>query len=132
MKAQNEKGQNEQNESGQNREGETHRGTLYALPRGSNDTGWATRHLAAVACPKAGYERALVEMLSGWLRYADAAQSAWESGVGKDYVLGPKWAQIGDGLRGLLNGDLGRMDGGALDAVLCRALQAEGFDPDML
>ena len=86
----------------------------------------------AVTQPKTAFEKALVEMLSGWLRYADAVQTSWDAGIGKDYVLGPNWAQIGDALRGLLNGDLGRMDGGTLDGVLCRTLEAEGFDPDNL
>lgn len=94
--------------------------------------GWQERHMGAVSCPRTEYERALVELLCGWLRYADAVQGAWESGIGKDYVLGPNWAQIGAGIRGLLNGDLGRMDGGTLDGLLCQTLEAEGFDPDSL
>ena len=93
---------------------------------------WAASHQWAIACPKEGYEKALVQMLSGWLRYADAVQADWDAGIGKDGVLGPLWAQIGSQLRGLLNGELGRLDGGSLDRLLCRTLEAEGFDPDTL
>jgi hypothetical protein len=110
-----------------------YRKQLTALPHTrDNIGGWQGRHIGAVACPRTEYERALVELLSGWLRYADAAQERWESGIGNDYVLGPNWAQIGTGIRGLLNGDLGRLDGGTLDHVLCRTLEAEGLDPATL
>ena len=73
-----------------------------------------------------------MELLSGWLRYADAHRGAYESGIGADYVLGPAWAQIGAGLRALLNGELGRLDGGTLDGLLCSTLTAEEFDPETL
>lgn len=107
-----------------------YRDRLTATPKGVSDNGWKERHRDAVQRPKAGYEFALVEMLSGWLRYADAVQNRWESGIGQDGVLGSEWAAIGSGLRGLLNGELGRLDGGTVDALLVNALQEEGFDPD--
>jgi hypothetical protein len=108
------------------------RNRLFAKPRCPNENGWADRHLMAVTLPNSDYEKAVVEMLSGWLRYADAVQSAWDSSIGNDYVLGPNWAQIGAGLRGLLNGELGRIDAGTLDSILCRTLETQGFDPDTL
>lgn len=103
---------------------------LTTTPKGNSDTGWKERHREAVLSPKAGYERAFVEMLSGWLRYADAVRNRWESGIGQDGVLGSEWVAIGSGLRGLLNGELGRLDGGTLDSILAHTLQEEGFDPD--
>lgn len=107
--------------------------SLHYLPGYASEyEGWGAQHLHAVYCPRDGYEKALVQMLAGWLRYADAVQRSWDAGIGKDSVLGPCWAQIGSGLRGLLNGDLGRMDGGTLDSILCRTLETEGFDPDSL
>ena len=111
-----------------------HRETLNCLPTYAAKTahGWGTAHLRAIAAPKAAMEQALVEMLSGWLRYADAVGASWDSDIGSDQVLGPCWAQIGAGLRGLLNGDLGRLDGGTLDAMICGALQKERFDPEAL
>ena len=95
-------------------------------------TGWDERHLVAVLCPQEGLEKAFVELLSGWLRYADAHQAAYESGIGADYVLGPAWAGIGSHLLSLLNGCLGRLDAGTLDRLIRRVLQAEEFDPDTL
>jgi hypothetical protein len=70
--------------------------------------------------------------LNGWLRYADAHHSQYGSGIGRDGVLGPEWVQIGQGLRGLLNGCRGRLDGATLDGLLCLTLAQEGFDPDLL
>ena len=96
------------------------------------EAGWQARHRSAVACPRDGFECAYGEMLRGWLRYADAHQERYASPIGQDGVLGPCWAQIGAGLRGLLNGEHGRLDAGTLDSILVRALQEEEFDPDRL
>ena len=41
-----------------------------------------------------------------------------------------EWARIGAGLRGLLNGALGRLDAGTLDSLIADTLRAEDFDPD--
>ncbi|HEX8465298.1 MAG TPA: hypothetical protein VF627_11845 [Abditibacterium sp.] len=90
------------------------------------------RHSMAVFCPLEGWEKAFVKLLSGWLRYADAHQAAYKSGIGADYVLGPAWAGIGSHLLTLLNGSLGRLDPGTLDSLIRRILQAEKFDPDTL
>ncbi len=103
---------------------------LTATPKGPSDNGWIERHQEAVLCPRPDYEQALVEMLSSWLRYADAVTNCWESGIGQDGVLGTEWAAIGSGLRGLLNGEIGRLDGGTVDSILVNALTDEGFDPD--
>ena len=89
---------------------------------------WLARHLGAVITPCTELEKAFVELLSGWLRYADAHQAAYESGIGADYILGPAWTQIGNALVTLLNGDLGRLDGGTLDGLLRCTLTAEEFD----
>ena len=90
------------------------------------------RHLAALSAPRAPFEPAYVHLLTGWLGYADAHNEQYQSGIGDDGVLGPHWARIGADLRGLLNGELGRFDGGTLDSLICRTLEAEGFDPDRL
>ena len=106
---------------------------LFTLPKTTthSDT-WAKAHERAALSPNEGFEKALVEMFSGWLRYADIHAGKYESGIGDDGVLGPEWAAIGAALRGLLNGSLGRLDGGTLDALLADTLQAQGFDPDRL
>lgn len=99
--------------------------------RGSNDTGWQQRHASAVAMPN-HIERPIVTLLAGWAEYADQHRAAYDSGIGGDGVLGPAWADLGASIRRLLNGDLGRMDGGTLDSFICNTLEAEGFNPDML
>ena len=109
------------------------RNKLFEMPRHlSNSSGWQTRHLSAINAPKSEFEKAFVELLSGWLRYADSHAQAYKSRIGDDGVLGAYWAQIGAGLRGLLNGELGRFDGGTLDSVLVSAMEAQDFDPDQL
>jgi hypothetical protein len=109
------------------------RDKLYKMPTHlSNSSGWQTRHFGAITAPKSEFEKALVEMLSGWLRYAASHAQQYESGIGEDGVLGAYWAQIGAGLRGLLNGELGRFDGGTLDSVLAGTLEEQNVDPDQL
>ena len=107
---------------------------LFALPASArNDrTGWSARHRAALRAPRGPFEPAYVHLLRGWLCYADAHREQYHSGIGDDGVLGPHWARIGADLRGLLNGELGRLDGGTLDGLICRTLEAEGFDPNRL
>jgi len=89
---------------------------------------WMDRHHSALTAPRTEFEKSFVELLSGWLRYADAHHNAYGSGIGADYILGPAWAQIAGGLITLLNGDLGRLDGGTLDGLLRRTLTAEDLD----
>lgn len=110
-----------------------YRNKLFKMPRQlSNSSDWQTRHFGAINAPKSEFEKAFVEMLSGWLRYADSHAQQYESRIGEDGVLGMYWAQIGAGLRGLLNGELGRFDGGTLDSVLVGTLQEQNSDPDQL
>ena len=90
---------------------------------------WKLRHANAWLNPKDA-ETPIVTMIKGWLAYADHHQAAYESTIGDDYVLGDEWATIGFALRGLLNGDLGRLDGGSLDSLLCNNLTTEGWNCD--
>jgi hypothetical protein len=94
-------------------------------------SGRRVRHNNALAYP-IGSEKPLVDMITGWLRYADWHKSQYESGIGQDLLLGASWSKIGAELRGLLNGVAGRLDCGTLDGVIYGALTAEGFDPDTM
>jgi hypothetical protein len=88
------------------------------------------RHAAAINSPRTGRERAIVDLISGWLRYADENKRHYER-TSFDYgVLSEEWARFGGPLRGLLNGEIGRLDSGALDKVICDTLLAERFEPD--
>lgn len=103
-----------------NAESKERRISAYATP-----SGWALRHRRAFAThPVAGIIRAAAV-------YADDYQTRWENGIGADYVLGDYWEKILRSARGMLNGDLGNMDGGTLDTLIADMLEAEGFNPDI-
>ena len=102
------------------------------------DNGWSVRHAIAFAntgnpAPTSGRgiaQKSVTFLLRAWLLYADAHSAMYESGIGADHVLGDEWAKIGYALRGLLNGELGDLDGGTCDHIIADALDTEGFDPD--
>jgi hypothetical protein len=114
----------------------------HYTPKSPDTTGWKLRHLQAMAEPFGtmqgnqragvnGLERALVIMLRGWLEYAESYKARFESEIGDDYVLGNEWFAIGVAMLSLLNGDLGRLDGGTLDAIIRDNLTEQGFDCDL-
>jgi hypothetical protein len=70
-------------------------------------------------------EAALARLIAAWMAYADAHRDAFGSRLGADGFLGPKWASIGESLRGLLDGDLGRMDASTLRDAIDAALDTE-------
>lgn len=80
--------------------------------------------------PGKEFEAALVPMIVGAARYADEHAARYESVIGDDGVLGPHFKDILTGLRGLLNGQLGQLDGGTLDGILCDIAAATGVDLD--
>jgi hypothetical protein len=95
------------------------------LPTG-NMNGWQERHLAAVKAP-AGPEIGLVSLIDGWTEYANYHAARYETPIGNDTVLGPEWAAIGMAIRGLLNGESGRLDCGVLDGFILDTLATEGY-----
>ena len=88
---------------------------------------WSDRHLCAVQRPGSLFEQALVDRLRGWLLYADAHQTIYRSNIGDEDVLRYCWVQIGEGLRGVLTGDHGRLDGGTVHRLLCQTLTEAGL-----
>src|SRR5688572_26838445 len=90
--------------------------------RGPNDTGWQDRHTSAIAITNL-IVRPVVTLLTGWVEYADQHKAAYDAGIGQDGFLGPAWAELGSNIRRLLNGELGRLDGGTIDSFLCRTLE---------
>src|SRR5437879_5850167 len=93
-----------------------------------NTSGWQDRHDAALNSPRSAFEKALTQMLNGWEAYADAQKARYDSLIGDDGVLGPNWEAIGDALRGLLNGESGRLDCGTVDAFLLDTMSENGVD----
>lgn len=111
----------------------THLTRIHDLPKHAehDTTGWSTRHLAALNAPRDA-EVAIVGLLEAWLIYADRHQDRYMSDIGEDGVLGPEWAKVGSALLALLNGELGRLDGGTLDTLIRDTLVLEGYNPDDL
>jgi hypothetical protein len=107
----------------------SHMERIVRHPKYESVPGYWDRHLDAIARPR-GPERPISGMLHAWLLYADSHQERYGSGIGQDGVLGPEWAAIGRALRGLLNGECGRLDCGTVDGIILDTLKAEGFGED--
>lgn len=84
--------------------------------------GWANRHRKAMSATSIG------TMITALALYADAHKRRFESNIGEDYVLGDHWGKALREIRGLLNGELDGLDGGATDGLLLDMLKLEGFD----
>ena len=97
---------------------------------GSGSMDWKTRHNRAMQNPRTLFEQAFAQMLSGWECYTLAHQAAYGSHILKDGVLGECWSAIGEGLLGLLNGELGGLDGGTMDRTIRDLLEPEEDEED--
>lgn len=89
--------------------------SLKANPKLPGD--WKERHNSAV---------------DSYISAVSDHRARYESPIGDDGVLGPEWRDIGLGIRGLLNGETGRLDCGTLDAFILDTLKAEGIETDGL
>src|SRR5262245_53173112 len=92
---------------------------LGALPNAD----WSKRHIQAWERP-VGYEQALKTLIVGLALYADCPKREFGSRIGDDSMLGPAVKYIAEGILRLLDGNCGRFDQGALDALV-RTLAAE-------
>jgi len=114
-------------------------GTPIAKPRSAP---WAIRHNEALSAPRSGHEKAWAlwiralssptetpvrDIMDGIRIYESAHRARYESELCDDYVLGPmaddlrnskNVAESATALHGLLNGELGRLDGGTLSGWL--------------
>lgn len=100
-----------------------------AKREGGNLAHWAWEHNHAFHSPS-GRERGIVHILRGWDDYATYYRNRFVSLIGDDGFLGPHWESIGDALRGLLNGDLGCLDGGTLDSAIVTIMKENGIDTE--
>lgn len=87
---------------------------------------WASRHVAAFESPRFG-ERPIVGLFKFLADYADHHESTFGRPVGEDGVLGAEWLRILKSARQLLNGELGRLDGGSLDRLAYQLGNVAGF-----
>jgi hypothetical protein len=89
------------------------------------------RHYREWQSPHSRFVKALKQMIEGWEAYAAAHQKTYESPIGEDGVIGEYWRQIGQGLRGLLDGDTGsEIDCGTLEHSLRSTMKLNAVDPD--
>ena len=99
---------------------------MEATPELGKQAEW---HNAALEQPDKP-EQSILEMIEGWRLYAELHYMRSDALIGEDYVLGPAWEAIGDALRTLLNGDLGRLDGGTLDRYLLTKMRENGVNTE--
>lgn len=78
--------------------------------------------------PVSSLERSMALMIRGWCAYATAHADTFDTKVGDDHILGDAWSVVGQGLRTLLNGELGRLDAVTLDTLIGDNLKGQGFD----
>ncbi len=101
---------------------------------------WFVRHEMAAgehACQPEEYgtgyrsfEAGLSHILTGLAQYAGAHVRRHGSPIADDGVLGVAWRESLAGLRQLLSGELGRLDGGTLDHAILELYKAAGFEGD--
>lgn len=90
---------------------------------------WAQNHLSAWQSTTNATEQSIRNMIEGWGAHADQHFDKFGSLLVNDYVLGPAWADIGQGILRLLNGSTGRFDCGTLDGLIRQiGRDAGGFD----
>ena|ERR1700690_2808897 len=111
--------------------------TMLADRKMPNTGGWQDRHDDAVIqagqsrIPKP-FESSVARMLGDWAQYAADHKARYESLIGEDGVLGPNWEDIGIALRGLLNGETGRLYCGTLDGFIMDTMRENGVDVSQL
>ena len=102
-----------------------------AVMRKADVTGWARGHFTAALFPSTPYEIAIVALCDGIKMYVDAyAQTNNPEDSEMDYLTGDWVGNVIEGVRGMLNGDLGRLDGGTVDAWLLYVAEEIGYDCD--
>jgi hypothetical protein len=89
-------------------------------PGDPNDArSWKGRHTRALSsAPTLTLQSAVARLAAALADYAFAHRVRFGSEIEEDYVLGPEFAAMVDGLRGLLNGETGELDCGTLDGAL--------------
>jgi len=88
---------------------------------------WKYEHNKAMLEPNTHFEKALVSMLRGIDAYILANEEmGWK--IADDHVLGFGLALQIEGFRALLDGELGRLDGGTLWSAIDKLARRAGWD----
>jgi hypothetical protein len=87
--------------------------------------GWKGRHLRAARV------QPVAVMISALDQYAAKHEDRYESKIGEDYVLGPAFLDALRGVRTLLNGEIGGLDGGTCDAAILGIFSDAGFKGEL-
>ena len=90
-------------------------------------TSWLTRHMNAMLNPT-GIEAPTVILFDYLAGAIEPHYERYGSKLADDYILGAAWLEIAKQARVLLNGELGRLDGGTLDKALYSLAQVAGFE----
>lgn len=99
---------------------------MLATTKSRGDNNWGARHCAAWREP--GVEAGVVGLVEAAATYADSHERRYGSKLGDDGVLGQHFADILKAVRGLLNGECGRLDCGTVDKLLVDMMIAEGIE----
>jgi hypothetical protein len=102
---------------------------LRAPAKAASGSEWSKRHDKAFNDPK-DIEKGIVYLLVAWATYADEHYERFGSSIGEDGFLGKEWENIADSLFDMLNGELGRLDGGTLDGKIRAILENEDLEGD--
>ena len=94
-------------------------------------SGYIARHERAFLSPRPGFEAAIVAGLTALAAYACAHEERYGSKLAEDGVLGEAWLDALRGFRAMLNGELGNLDGGFLDAAFCNLHRTAGFEGEL-
>ena len=95
------------------------RSTSQTAKQGDATDQWGARHAAAMANPQPGtHEEAMSLLINGLALYADAYRDRYEIPITEDAVLAPHWMAVGDGVGGLLDGPLNRLNAHVLGSLM--------------
>ena len=98
----------------------------------ANSGDWrADQHILSWVDNRNDFATATRMIVEGLALHADAHRAQFNRSIIEGVVLGwDSWKDIAEGLRVLLNGELGPLDTKTVDALLKSMLQAEGFETE--
>lgn len=90
------------------------------------------RHMAAVAHPERGYERAILRVIRSLAELAEFHEERYAVPIASDWVFGPAWLDMARGFLVMLKGETGaRLYRGTLDGTMRDLAKAAGFAEEL-